>query len=86
MAPQPCTSVWVNYKCGTASSVVLTKPDGSTFELRGRPMWHWLKESWLPSRAPVKIPRSACRCSQGFGRPADVEEVWRTAVSEVRRP
>ena len=37
-------SVWVNYNCGVAYFVLLTLEDGSTSELRGAPMWRWLRE------------------------------------------
>jgi len=39
-------SMWVKLKFGRAVCVMLTKTDGSTYELRGRPMYRWL-DAWL---------------------------------------
>ena len=51
-------SVWVRWKHGTVSSVVLMKTDGTTFQLQGAGMWHWLNE-WQPQSSQVpKVPYS----------------------------
>ncbi len=60
-------SVWVSYRCGTVSSVVLMRKDGSTCDLRGAPMWRWLKEWSQQWRGPKTMsPNDSRQASLAF--------------------
>ncbi len=60
-------SVWVRWSYGTVSSVRLMSTDGVMWELRGAPMWRWLRE-WSPQSGTVPRVHSSAQMSLPFGK------------------
>ncbi len=61
-APDSCLVSW---NSGRVSYVLLMLTDGSTTELRGAPMWRWLRES-LPALLPIRSRRTSSQTSLQF--------------------
>ncbi len=72
-------SLWVRYRSGVVFSVVLTKEDGSTSELRGVAMYALLNELSQRWRRPkTKSGTSSSPTSLDFGRRTDASRLAKT--------
>lgn len=86
---QPSADVaWlqVNWKTGKVSSVVLTRTGGSTYVLRGRQMYAWLKEFSPRFELPGTTRRTpSLQTSKGSVRnDAQAHFAWREQTQEAR--
>ena len=67
-------SFLVSFNYGRVCYVLLMHEDGHTTELRGAPMWRWLKES-LPALLTIRWPKTSSQTSMQFEN--DEPDRWR---------